>query len=89
MTEEEAKTKWCPMMKNHYVIRPDFQDDAIAEQIAGSTKCIGTACMMWRHERTEQVLTGKVLAVEAPPGYFHEQAEQITVAHGYCGLAGK
>ena len=35
MTEEEAKQKWCPMMR---------QGDRIGT-------CIGSDCMMWRKEK--------------------------------------
>jgi hypothetical protein len=42
MTEEEAKTKWCPMFRC-------AGDGGNADADGGRrTKCIGTRCMMWR-----------------------------------------
>lgn len=48
MTEEQAKTKWCPMVRtglvagmavNHHV-NGDVKDE---------TRCIASDCMMWRY----------------------------------------
>lgn len=43
MTEEEAKTKWCPMV-------PGFNHAARNRQIddRNGYRCIASACMMWR-----------------------------------------
>lgn len=54
MTEDEAKTKWCPM-----AIRPGFQqarngiggasfNRTREGQFTDSTHCIASDCMMWR-----------------------------------------
>lgn len=43
MTEDEAKTKWCPMVK--LTITPVRLED---------TRCIGSDCMMWREKITNQ-----------------------------------
>jgi hypothetical protein len=45
MTEQEAKTKWCPAFRgnNHGVNRPDA-----LKTDAGLGFCIGSACMAWR-----------------------------------------
>ena len=49
MTEEEAKTKWCPMVR--------LGDSGGNNQLLlGGTHstlghCIGSACMMWRERR--------------------------------------
>ena len=43
MKEEEAKTKWCPMDKNHYA--------------DSDCTCIGSDCMMWVWE-TEYTYAG-------------------------------
>lgn len=74
MTEDEAKTKWCPMVRtgmvagmavNHHVdMRPN--GDGVYQQ----SRCIASDCMMWR----PYVVGGKKPG-ESIPG-------------GDCGLAG-
>ena len=86
MTEEEAKTKWCPFARvsadvtqngAHVAITPSFnrrttQDHPSGAMVAGSL-CVGSACMAWRtHEVTE-----------------HAEGSRFTTTHGYCGLAGR
>lgn len=73
MTEDEAKTKWCPFA------RP-LAEDAFGEPITGINRplheknfCLGSQCMAWR--------AGVVL------GY--ESITRKPVYDGYCGLAGK
>jgi hypothetical protein len=39
-TEEEAKTKWCPMVR----VREDTPDEEMREAI----RCEASQCMMWR-----------------------------------------
>lgn len=41
MTETEAKTKWCPMIRTYGGV--NNQGD-----ITSDNKCIGSACMMFR-----------------------------------------
>jgi hypothetical protein len=75
VTEEEAKTKWCPMIRsghvagmaiNSYVEMQKGAIDSWYEQ----TRCIASGCMMWR-SRLEIVANTRDLYKE-----------------GYCGLAG-
>lgn len=58
MTEDEAKTKWCPMVRvemvagiavnRHVADVPDTLDGTYDE-----TRCIGSGCMMWKwHQMT-------------------------------------
>lgn len=42
MTEDEAKTKWCPMFR-----RAGGGDNSDADG-GRRTKCIASECMMWR-----------------------------------------
>ena len=42
MTEEEAKTKWCPMERYHSKSSPTN-----TEQYNHMSRCIASGCMMW------------------------------------------
>jgi len=67
LTEEEAKTKWCPQSGPHEGGHHPKQS------------CIGSACMAWRNETTEQINP------DQPP---HEWVP-VPTGRGYCGLAGR
>lgn len=74
LTEEEAKTKWCPMARVPAFtvdgsIVGSFNDPQ--EQQSGAARCLGSGCMMWR----------PALAW-TPPGARESGG-------GYCGLAGR
>lgn len=43
MTEDEAKTRWCPM----YPVGVDLRVTA-STNLQYRSNCIGAACMMWR-----------------------------------------
>lgn len=76
MTEDEAKTKWCPMGQYGIAVGPDGDVAEINNRpfSSGKPTCIGSACMMWRQTRKGHVMAdGRV--VQEP--------------NGYCGLAGR
>jgi hypothetical protein len=78
LTEDEAKTKWCPMSR-HPIYPMDDRPSGGNSMQTGEfmPTCIGSACMMWRWQHM---------------GGDHNQiGEPISPvpAHGYCGLAGK
>lgn len=102
MTEEEAKTKWCPFVR----ITPEsegFHPTSNREQPMLKTNdagvismCIGSHCMAWRWSRRGMV--------EVPEKTFGPEAKSIMSASdaallkqdgtpvpdlGYCGLAGR
>jgi hypothetical protein len=93
LTEEEAKTKWCPYARGitdgggnrmAYGSSGDgpAEDDYTAE-MAAMYPCIGSACMAWR--RATRVDKDGTIWL-ATSSYTSESTE----AHlGYCGLAGK
>lgn len=77
MTETEAKTKWCAMVKQSEHMASD--GEIIATFYSNGThdgKCIGSNCMMWRE-----------LSISFPSDEELEAAPDV--ASGYCGLAGK
>lgn len=73
MTEDNAKTKWCPMRRMTEVGNVRMHN---TEPNAPFTlNCIGSACMMWREIRYIRTGVGDNTFVPEPSGY--------------CGLAGK
>ena len=89
LTEDQAKTKWCPMVR--YVPARKFSFGRIKVAVnrwldSDETQlspmpscCIGSDCMAWRWECTGAV------------GYFADgtAVEGDHKESGYCGLAGK
>ena len=81
MTEEEAKTKWCPMDRHVDIdmLPMDAPANRYGQPVVASPpecRCIASACMMWRWTRvTSKDPTANALA--------------DMVDDGYCGLAGK
>ena len=94
MTEDEAKTKWCPHVR-------DATEDLgtynrwykwVKEMAVGGMQnkktteldddctCIGSECMAWRWDNYDGI-------------YIYETAEDLLAPvperQGYCGLAGK
>jgi len=89
MTEDDAKTKWCPMFRRYIGMDPaglehrvvNNRDDV--DQAHLSQNCIGSECMAWREIEpelnnidSEQEDTGTVITF-------------VFVPNGYCGLAGE
>lgn len=55
MTEEEAKTKWCPMVRTSsggLIGNRDNAHDGQLTSFDDGSRCIGSACMMWRSGAT-------------------------------------
>lgn len=85
MTEEEAKQKWCPMMR--YIIDEEG-DDVISNRCTNfkheygaatdSTTCIASDCMMWRWNKEQK-----------PSVMDIAQPVMESTTSGYCGLGGK
>lgn len=75
VTVNEAKQKWCPMVR-HIDLRADSHGTAAAGSNAGgkgrvdeANCCVGPQCMMWRfaeamHDGTETGFCGLAGAVE-------------------------
>jgi hypothetical protein len=76
MTEEEAKTKWCPFARCY---TSDGSYNRYDHGISPATACIGAKCMSWRW--VKDPLIAAMTHKKQVPDYVGE--------HGYCGLAGK
>ncbi len=88
MTEDEAKTKWCPFARERFEVH-DLGQIAITalnrlddEGCEGLSRCIGSECMAWRWR----------MVIETMPMPIGRNAH-LTDADGnwlgHCGLAGK
>jgi len=74
MTEDEAKTKWCPFVRAISYGSPSPTEDHmyITNREGPDSLCIGSECMAWR---TYELRIGAKSVI--PDG------------QGYCGLAGR
>lgn len=104
MTEEEAKTKWCPFTR-----AADLEGNRglVSGHEHPQTMCIGSACMAWRWEPDTKRGPGPLEEKKLPPGSARElgrragfvwvpgkrEDEGVTWGLfpriGFCGLAGK
>ena len=85
MTEEEAKTKWCPYAMVAAITKEFSCNRDHDGAIYQDNMCIASECMMWREIRTssgykfsEPDKDGRVTCLEGPE-----------IVGGYCGLGGK
>lgn len=83
MTEDEAKTKWCPETR--------YFNDGTKMWVNRTgvdwlDKCIGSACMAWRWKQRvtnqEEMDNNQYSTIRIKP--ILEDTDQ-----GYCGLAGR
>jgi len=83
MTEEEAKTKWCPAYRVSVAmsgLNIDHADNRGTIPNSDTSNCIASACMAWRIAwRGWDDKTAVIVGEHAPAGWIKE---------GYCGLAG-
>lgn len=78
MTEDEAKTKWCP----HARVGNGGNRDTIPS--ATAYFCRASACMAWRWKFRDTTSDHHpMMAVYPQPKRTYERTED-----GYCGLAG-
>lgn len=86
MTEDEAKTKWCPHVRVGGPMQSEAEGTAANRWPADDPvrsdspyRCIASACMAWRAEEAEQAFLQHT---------DREGGVHVTIKHGYCGLAG-
>ena len=98
MTEDEAKTKWCPFVRAHSEAgsynRASTKQSEDGVEDWGHNKCVASSCMAWRG--VPQVLGrvrvrvkgdgGSTIVSLAAAKKFNWQI--IPDDTGYCGLAG-
>lgn len=97
MTEDEAKTRECPIYGLGRVIMsatacelslggaPHSEAKLMVKSESG--KCIGSACMLWRGGRVWQV--DPYPSGEVTGSYVMKNRYLVNDDSGYCGLAGK
>lgn len=86
MTEDEAKTKWCPQTR--YVSGGHGRTPVIAGIVATNftsgpdgywrAPCVASACMMWRETKPREWIKGA-----------GRRKGAWSPADGFCGLAGR
>lgn len=96
MTEEEAKTKWCPFAR---VVDRQVELTAAANRWYGNafssnSCCIGSACMAWRWDGWVNIMDDGSLELNEQSGQLHLMpfrtlCKNGCVRVGRCGLAGK
>lgn len=60
MTEAEAKTKWCPMVRpmGMYEDENAGQNRGQKGQLVEGSFCIASDCMMWRESKNQKDFPG-------------------------------
>lgn len=100
MTEDQAKTKWCPLVRQSSTFagedgRPGFgfSYNRAATLGVGNCNCIGSDCMAWRW--IIQPVAGRPAEerIYTMPGSGRQEivkapAVKAVAGDGYCGLAG-
>lgn len=92
MTEDEAKTKWCPFVQFVPQAATGTNRGVRIERGAEGApafKCIGSACMAWRtsHQWFDDAQQNPGW-VDYPP-YAFKPGDGQERDDGYCGLAGQ
>jgi hypothetical protein len=86
MTEEEAKTKWCPFVRAGSALG-GYLSNRIEGNGVPSTLCIGSACMAWRWGAMYTFGTEWNPNTGQPQAF--PESMKVSTTEGYCGLAGK
>lgn len=78
-TENEAKNKWCPMVRNGdgYTFKNESGEQSQQSFSNVDAKCIASRCMMWRwrYKKHERTCVG--------------MSPLTKTDKGYCGITGR
>lgn len=90
VTEEEAKTKWCPHVRVMN-FAPDASHNPAVNRPTADYHCIGADCMAWRW--VDQKLGHSLEYMQRKHGRergaeMHKRFCQEHPLRGFCGLAG-
>jgi len=94
MTEDEAKSKWCPMVRlvpDNGVLCSNRIDNR------NHTLCLASDCMAWRTQKEVRDLQASQTPIGSQWRMIREYGQGGAVTHrkvweadgGYCGLAGR
>lgn len=75
MTEDEAKTKWCPFVRLARPGQTAFNRTTDDSELLPAAMCVASDCMAWRWK------------ARTWPSKPNDQSGPI--CGGYCGLAGE
>ncbi len=101
MTEEEAKTKWCPMAnvtvqstegKKGWPLGNRVRPDGNPANIGECFRCIGSACMMWRQGiKRNPDWQPRHQMIAYSPTHLDDEPDPYVMdsERGYCGIAGR
>lgn len=84
MTEEEAKTKWCPFARDSETAGNRSQSDE-PDRHAARFPCIASACMAWRGGETSEFKARAEAMYRRDGVRLSPKNSDVT---GHCGLAG-
>lgn len=103
VTEEQAKTKWCPFARvpfGNRTVNGNRGFDGHPDE--SKALCIGSACMAWRELHPRQTredhsgasidmasIASKTNRIVRREGPHGSYGRLVLDAVGYCGLAGK
>ena len=95
LTEAEAKTNWCPMVRQSATFTDGYglSYNRSAMEATYPCRCIASECMMWRwamKRNPDWKPTHSMMAT----GYDTHPDDQVhthivDTERGYCGLAGR
>ena len=89
MTEDEAKTKWCPHVRVNALSASVLSNRGEAIERGISTTCIGSECMAWRLDVVATCPACDDMVGHELDGKPCIECGGIYQRHGFCGLVGK